>query len=135
MKWYNVWFNEGYGWQIGKSYTEIKNLDSLEDARKCAKHIEFTTHAKEIRIKCITEEVVESYFVKSEEEALMDELVHLNELRECTKNLRDLYSSGPLKDSNKVSYADVSLANINNSIIDVEKKLKKFSDHQNETVA
>jgi DNA relaxase NicK len=135
MKWYNVWYKDNSGWHSVRSQEGSTNLNSLENAQKCAEHIKLTTDAKEIRIKCITEEVVESYFVKSEEEALMDELVHLNELRECTKNLRDLYSSGPLKDSNKVSYADVSLANINNSIIDVEKKLKKFSDHQNETVA
>jgi hypothetical protein len=135
MKFYNVWYNEGYGWQIAKSCTEIKNLDSLEEAQKLTKHIEFTTRAKEIRIKRITEEIVESYFVKPEKEALKEELVYLTELKQCTKNLLDLYSSGPLKDNGKEHYVNVSLVNIDHSIANTKRKLEKLSDHQNETVA
>jgi hypothetical protein len=122
--WYNVWYEDHLGcWHSAKS----KNLASLEEARECAKHIDLSTQAKEIRIKCITEEVVESYFVKARENALKEELVYLTELRECAENLWNLYSSGPLKDSHKVSYIDLSLVNINNSITEVNKKLKDFN--------
>ncbi len=128
MKWYNVWYNDGSStWYSAKSYADTMNFDSLEKAQKHAKHIEQTTLAKEIRIKCITEEVVESYFVRPLEDALKEELVYLAELRECTKSLWYLYAAGPLKDSNKASWVDLSLANINNSITEVNKKLKELS--------
>ena len=135
MKWYNVWYKDNSGWHSVRSQEGSTNLNSLENAQKCAGHIKLTTDAKEIRIKCITEEVVESYFVKSEKEALKEELVYLTELKECTKNLLNLYSSGPLKDNGKEHYVNVSLVNIDHSIANTKRKLEKLSDHQNETVA
>jgi hypothetical protein len=127
MKWYNVYYENHNGcWHLAKNYAGTTNLDSLEEAQNCAKHIGQITAAKKILIKCITEEVVESFIIKSKEEALKEELVYLAELRECTKSLWNLYSSGPLKDSSKASYADLSLANINNSILEVNKKIAEI---------
>jgi hypothetical protein len=123
--WYNVWYEDHLGcWHSAKS----KNLASLEEARECAKHIELTTQAEEIHIRCTTEEVVESYFVKARENALKEELVYLTELRECTKSLWNLYSTGLLKDNGKASYVNVSLVNINNSILEVNKKIADLSN-------
>jgi hypothetical protein len=128
MKWYNVYYEDRNGcWHSAKSQAGITNLNSLEEAQNCAKYIEQYSFAKQIRIKCITEEVVETYFVRSKEDALKEELVYLAELRECTKSLWYLYAAGPLKDSNKVSWVDLSLANINNSITEVNQKLKELS--------
>jgi hypothetical protein len=128
MKWYNVYYEDCNGcWHSAKSQAGTTNLNSLEEAQNCAKYIEQYSFAKQIRIKCITEEVVETYFVRSKEDALKEELVYLAELRECTKSLWNLYSSGPLKDDHKASYADICLANINNSINEVNQKLKELS--------
>jgi hypothetical protein len=128
MKWYNVYYEDRNSfWYLAKNYAGIKTLDSLEEAQICAKHIEQTHNPKKILIKCITEEVVESFIIKSKEEALKEELVYLTELRECTKSLWNLYSSGILKDSGKASYVDISLANINNSILEVNKKIAELS--------
>ncbi len=133
--WYNVWFKDSHAWHSAQAASGTVNFSSLEDAKNCAYLLEVNKEIREIKIKSFTEEVVETRIIKSELEALKEELIHLTELRECTESLWSLYSSGPLKDSGKASCTGISLNNINNSIVSTKEKLKRLSDHQNETVA
>lgn len=124
--WYNVWFKDSHAWHSAQKIDGTVNFPSLEDAKNCAYLLEVNKEIREIKIKSFTEEVVETRILKSKLEALKEELVYLSELRECTESLCDLYSSGPLKDSGKVSCTGISLNNINSTIIKVKKQIEEL---------
>jgi hypothetical protein len=126
--WYNVWFKDSHAWHSAQSAIDTVNFSSLEDAKNCAYLLGVNKEIREIKIKSFTEEVVETRIIKSKLEALKEELVYLSELKECTESLWDLYSSGPLKDSGKVSCTGISLNNINSTIINVKKQIEELSN-------